>query len=69
MKDKDGDFDPIIPKFDFNWPTFHHNLDRALATYLEDGGSIHDEIIKFVEYSYARRMKVSEIFEAFEEEG
>lgn len=45
--------EPIIPSY-FSWREFYSNLDRALATYLEDGGSINDGINKFAGYSHNR---------------
>lgn len=36
----------------FNWVQFHKDLDTALATYIvEADGSIHHELIKFLEFS------------------
>lgn len=70
MKDDKGEFEPIIlTEYDrFDWAAFHNNLDRALAVYLEDtGGSIHDEILTFIEYSHSRLRPVKDIFDQFKE--
>ena len=41
----------------FDWVKFHKDLDTALATYLtEANGSIHYELIKFLEFSNNKQL-------------
>ena len=43
---------------EFSWEQFHYDLDIALATWIvEQNGSIHDEFIKFLEFSFEKSKK------------